>query len=227
MASPKTMAEKLGLRKYDVDKLIAQYEGVLEDIADIQNAFQCGLEATCYYSGGRENYDMEERGARFYDFLLCELRIRRDDLKCEKLDGRNSMDKAKQLKDLLRSKLSSFGGKEVILQKNLEDSYKILEYGKLWDKNTYILPNPKRHPCELWQELQDEGAEGFYLVMGYVLCSDGIWRERLWLSWNNGEREMIGETNKSHELYYGYVLSEKEAEDICRYFGFAQRSSKE
>ena len=137
------------------------------------------------------------------------------------------MDKTKQLNDSLKNKLLSFGGSDVILQNYFEDSHKILEHGKLWDKNAYILLNPRWHPCELWQELQDEGAEGFYLVMGYVLCpDDDTWHTNLWLSWHNGKEEMIGETNTKHGAYYGYVMSDEEAEQICKYFGFAQSSNK-
>ena len=132
----------------------------------------------------------------------------------------------RQLNYLLKSKLLSFGGKDVVLQKHFEDSYTILSHGKLWDGDAYILKNPRWNPCELWLELHEEGANGFYLVMGYALWADGIWRERLWLSWHVGEMEIIGETKKGHDLYYGYVLAEQEAEQICRYFGFARSTKK-
>jgi len=109
----------------------------------------------------------------------------------------------------LRCRLLDIGGRFVILPMYDPDMGKILARGEL------IYGRPLLRRCEpsrchsnaahLWDE-----HSVLKLMTGYGLSRDGIWREHSWCWWPR--KKKVVETTEKRIAYYGFRLSEPEAE---------------
>lgn len=122
----------------------------------------------------------------------------------------------------LSDKLLSVSGEFVIMPVLEEDYKKILSRGfKQYGWNAQIrLGDPCRchsNACELWKE-----NHRIQIVTGYALSEDGIWRQHSWCRdigqqvRNRGGAGLyrLIETTKKRKLYFGFVLTELEAEQF-------------
>ena len=111
----------------------------------------------------------------------------------------------------LEKRLLDAGGKKVCRPRNEdEDIGKILERGKLW-KNRRLLMRGKPSEChsntaELWSLNRGRA----WIVTGYALSRDGIWRQHSWL-WDEISDRIV-ETTVIRLKYYGFPLTDDEAE---------------
>lgn len=109
----------------------------------------------------------------------------------------------------LRRRLLSIGGRFVILSTCDLDMGKIVAWGEL------IYGRPLLRRCEPSQchsnaaHLWDEHSV-LKLMTGYGLSRDGIWRGHSWCWWPR--KKKVVETTEKRIAYYGFRLSEPEAE---------------
>jgi hypothetical protein len=114
----------------------------------------------------------------------------------------------------LRGRLLDIGGRFVILPVCEPDAGKIIARGEL----IYGRPIMKRgEPCRchanaahLWDERAVLKGGDLELMTGYGLSRDGIWRQHSWCWWPR--KKKVVETTEARIAYYGFRLSEPEAE---------------
>ena len=118
----------------------------------------------------------------------------------------------------LHHKLLSFGGSETCLPVIEEDLEKILSRGQLWlgDKTKMMKGRASRchsNSCELYEMNRD--THEIAIVTGYALSKDGLWRQHSWLVQRNFRSINIIETTEKRVLYFGFVMTNEEAEEFC------------
>lgn len=118
---------------------------------------------------------------------------------------------------LLRDRLLSFGGDQACLPTIEDDLANILLRGQFWygDKARLMKGEPSqchRNSCNLWRA--NRGIEGvnLHIATGYALSTDGMWRQHSWLVHAKPRSNQIIETTVKRIGYYGFVLTDDEAE---------------
>ena len=106
----------------------------------------------------------------------------------------------------LQDRLLSLGGDWVALEPEF-DLESLLEKGRLF-KGKIILKrmsplNCHRNCCELWEK----NPRTSKIASGWALSIDGIWRQHTWLL----KDKAIIETTEARTMYYGVVLSDRQA----------------
>lgn len=119
----------------------------------------------------------------------------------------------------LHHKLLSFGGSETCFPIIEEDLTQILERGQLWfgDKIKMMKGEPSQchaNACELYQN--NKKTHEIAIATGYALSADGLWRQHSWLVKRNVRSINIIETTAKRVLYFGFVMTECEAEEFCQ-----------
>ncbi len=112
----------------------------------------------------------------------------------------------------LRKKILSVAGEEVCLPDIEDDLTRLLARGEVSLGKGAILK--KGEPCQchrnsarLWEALPDKLS----LCTGYGLSKDGAWRQHSWCVFN-GPHGSIVETTVVRLAYFGYRLTQEEAE---------------
>jgi len=123
------------------------------------------------------------------------------------------LEELKDPKEGLKELLLSHGGDSVLIR-NDEDIEKILKNGKLFTKVNKALSKKMRgktnqchyNASHCWDANRDKTqlATGFYLT-------DNIWREHSWVVYNN---KVIETTDNVAAKYFGYIMSQEDAEDF-------------
>lgn len=116
---------------------------------------------------------------------------------------------------LLNEKLLSFGGTKALIPVIEEDAAAILARGFLLEPDIINVRTDRQgRPGEchlnsafLWDANRDQDIN---IWTGYAL-SDNIWRPHSWV-YHNDTDELFETTPEVRELYYGFPLTEKEAE---------------
>jgi len=119
---------------------------------------------------------------------------------------KNQLKKHPELKEL-RTKLLSFGGKEIV-PRNEPDLEKILGRGQIM-KMEVIEKKMYDRDCHTNVTILCV-FEGRQIATGWALSDDGLWRQHSWCV--NGD--IIIETTQKREMYFGFVLSPSEAENF-------------
>lgn len=116
----------------------------------------------------------------------------------------------------LRERLLSFGGTRVLLAEEEPDAVKILCCGQLWygDRIRMMLGDPHRchsNAARCWQANRGIAA----LVTGYALAENGTWFQHSWCIHIRPRMNRVVETTTKFRAYYGFILSESEADWFC------------
>lgn len=109
----------------------------------------------------------------------------------------------------LRDKLLEVGGLEIVPRFE-EDLSKLIERGETWDfpVEMEIMDVSRCHQnsAELWSV----NPEINKLVTGWALNDDGLWRQHTWIVNDNS----IIETTEERLKYFGFMMTEEEAEEF-------------
>ena len=106
----------------------------------------------------------------------------------------------------LQERLLEVGGDWVALQPE-PDLDKILKRGQLF-KFHFVLQKMESSRCHSnCAHLWDRKPKEYKIVTGWALSDDGIWRQHTWLL----KGKAIVETTSPREKYYGFVLTDEEA----------------
>lgn len=114
----------------------------------------------------------------------------------------------------LRCRLLDIAGRFVILPACDPDTGKLLARGELIYGRPLMMPGePSRchmNAAHLWDEHTAFKESKLELMTGYGLSRDGLWRSHSWCWWEN--RKLAVETTEARIAYYGFRLTEPEAE---------------
>lgn len=110
----------------------------------------------------------------------------------------------------LQKRLLDIGGDWVALQPE-DDLKRLLDRGQLFTGQVIFL-RMGQSQCHsncatIWDRNQ---GLGYKIATGWVLSKDGIWRQHTWLL----RGKSIIETTEPREKYYGFVLSDEEANNF-------------
>lgn len=119
----------------------------------------------------------------------------------------------------LRKACLNFGGEEVCLPYMDEDKEKIIIRGQIWYGDKITMMKGEDSQCHynsalLWEVNKDK----FRIATGYALSDDGMWRQHTWCIWLKPRQNRIIETTVKRELYYGFVMTEKECEEFLSHY---------
>lgn len=111
----------------------------------------------------------------------------------------------------LLEKLLALGGHQTVLPQVEEDVEKILERGRVFrgDRKALLMKGRVSHCHENVAMLWDANRSLVDICTGYALSRDGIWRQHSW-----GRARLSGrivETTERRIMYFGFILSQKEA----------------
>lgn len=112
----------------------------------------------------------------------------------------------------LRDMLLKIGGKETFIEDDDPDFRNYFQRGVLLDRESDILLIGELCQCHknsinLWSTNKNK----YRMMTGYAMSSHGNWHQHSWLI---DENDNIIETTAKREKYYGYILTESEAEDF-------------
>lgn len=113
----------------------------------------------------------------------------------------------------LRDRLLTFGGEQACMPVIDRDVDDILTRGQFWYGD--ILKMKKGEPCQCHYNsanLWDRNRENVKIVTGYALTVDGMWRQHTWCLQVKPRKNIILETTEERICYFGYVLTDTEAE---------------
>lgn len=124
---------------------------------------------------------------------------------------------------LLHDILIAIGGEETCFPDIEEDMTKILERGRFYKGTSKMIKGrPSRcheNACLLWR--RNHASHDIHIATGYALSKDGMWRQHSWLvqrySTAKQQRTRIIETTKKRVAYFGFEMTEEEAERFCYY----------
>ncbi len=113
----------------------------------------------------------------------------------------------------LIKQILTFGGAEVCMPDLEEDCQKIANRGCFLygDKANKVTGRPSRcheNSAIMWDRARDQ----YQIMTGYALSQDGLWRQHTWCMCQT--TGYVQESTESRLAYYGFVLSEEEAEDF-------------
>lgn len=114
--------------------------------------------------------------------------------------------------DPLRDRLLAAAGIACAPQHE-EDLDKLLSRGQFY--NAYGARRMPGRPSECHgntARLWDANRDRVQIVTGYALSPDGCWRQHSWGWLPDGQR--VVETTEKRILYYGFILTEEEAEEF-------------
>lgn len=116
----------------------------------------------------------------------------------------------------VRDRVLEYGGEMVVLPDFEEDAERLLKRGQFWyGDEKYVLREGRPSQCH-WNSatLKDKSPEQFDIVTGYALSPDGAWRQHTWLIEHRKDGDYICETTVPRIGYFGYVLTEEEAQEF-------------
>lgn len=121
----------------------------------------------------------------------------------------------------LHQLLLSIGGHETCFPAIEEDMQAILERGRFYPGRSKMMVGLHNqchgNVCNLWQA----NKRGFNvsIATGYALSPDGLWRQHSWLvhryQTKTQSRLRIIETTVKRCAYFGFEMTDAEAEDFC------------
>ena len=143
---------------------------------------------------------------------------------CWWASGYNGAETGNASERVIIKKLLTFGGFEVCMPFVEEDAKKILERGQLWYGDKCIMMKGEPSHCHsnaayLWQANKDRALDGPYrqqvaIATGYALSKDGMWRQHSWVMLRKSRSVQVVETTARRIAYFGFVLTEDEAEEF-------------
>ena len=118
----------------------------------------------------------------------------------------------------LEEELLCFGGYSVVLPDIEEDANAILTRGYLRNgQSRMMVGRPSQchaNTADLWEQNQKD--HDVTICTGYALSPDGLWRQHSWLlhRYDTGKqrRERVIETTVKRLAYFGFELTQQEAE---------------
>ena len=117
------------------------------------------------------------------------------------------------LKEQLKSKLLSLGGKCVILGLDTqEEQIRMLNDGRIYNENVIFTSGmPSQCHRNVSDKYKKSAKHGFKIISGYALSKE-TWIQHSWGFNING---IIETTKIKFDLYYGYELTPEESEEFC------------
>lgn len=94
-----------------------------------------------------------------------------------------------------------------------KDLTKLLERGEFFHRPIEFIKGEASECHANTARLYEEGVLD-YIVTGYALSDDGLWRQH---SWGIGHDGQIIETTEPRENYYGFALRNDEAVEFCAF----------
>ena len=125
--------------------------------------------------------------------------------------------------DLIK-KVLTLGGEEVcmpFIAEVIEDDYdELMERGQLWygDRIKMMKGRPSQchsNSAELWGVNKNNPDFKVLLATGLALSGDGLWRQHTWLVQVKPRSNQIIETTEKRVAYFGYLMTDEEAEKFC------------
>jgi hypothetical protein len=74
-----------------------------------------------------------------------------------------------------------------------------------------------RNSCDLWEANRNNPDIRVHIATGYALTKDGMWRQHSWVVWIKARSVKIVETTTPRIAYFGFVMTDKEAELFNRH----------
>ncbi|GHP00741.1 hypothetical protein KSF_107880 [Reticulibacter mediterranei] len=117
----------------------------------------------------------------------------------------------------LEQKLLAHGGTRMVYV-NEPDLAQLLERGEVFEGRAKLVRGEPGHchsnAARLWNEQRAELS----IATGYALSEDGLWRQHSWLvrTQPKGSQRQLIETTIRRIKYYGFLLTEEEAEAFSR-----------
>lgn len=118
----------------------------------------------------------------------------------------------------LKHLLLDIGGWAVCLPFTDPDVQHLLIRGRRFPGRSISIPGqPSQCHCNsaaLWEMSKEGGTfEGVQVCTGYALSKDGVWRQHTWCVFEDTSSKLkLIETTVKRVQYFGYVLSDSEAE---------------
>ncbi len=115
-------------------------------------------------------------------------------------------------------RLLTFGGNEVCIPELDEDLYNYETRGQLWYGTESRLIRGTQSQCHansaaLWEVNRNHAR--IKIATGYALSkNDGMWRQHSWCVLKQNEKVHVVETTTRREGYFGYVLTDQEADEF-------------
>jgi len=114
----------------------------------------------------------------------------------------------------LKNRLLDIGGWAVCLPKIEEDLYEIMTRGRKFAGQSIVM---RGEDCACHSNsacLWDANRESLYICTGYALSKDGMWRQHSWCVKPTKRTWRVIETTLKRVQYYGYIMTEAEAENF-------------
>lgn len=115
--------------------------------------------------------------------------------------------------------LLDIGGWAVVLPFKDPDVQHLLRRGRRFPGRSISIPGqPSQchfNSCCLWEMSKNRELtphKDVKICTGYALSRDGVWRQHTWCVFEVGNRLQVIETTVKRVQYFGYVLSDEEAE---------------
>ena len=123
---------------------------------------------------------------------------------------------------LLHRILLSIGGRETVFPSFEEDMDAILSRGRYYKGTSRMMRGRANHchsnVCNLWEA--NHADKDVSIATGYALSPDGLWRQHSWLVQRyrtaTQNRTRIIETTEKRLCYYGFEMTNAEAEEFCQ-----------
>ena len=115
----------------------------------------------------------------------------------------------------LEQKLLTLGGQRMVYRHE-PDLASLLSRGEAFDGPAELIPGESRQCHSNVAQLWHENKKTFAIVTGYALSKDGLWRQHSWLLRKKPEigQYRVLETTIRREKYFGFVLTDSEAENF-------------
>lgn len=123
------------------------------------------------------------------------------------------------------NRLICFGGNEVCLPVHEDDADALLERGQFWTSSNICFEKMDPEKChsnaaQVWKAsnkwtLENSHKKKIALATGYALSGDGVWRQHSWCVVRTPGKVRILETTEPRIVYYGFVMTDLEAEEFC------------
>jgi hypothetical protein len=114
----------------------------------------------------------------------------------------------------LKDRLVALGGEFVILPMLEEDIDKILDRGEAFYPPILMRPRVSgqchMNSAIMWAH-ENGPRKRLRVATGYALSDDTIWRQHSWIVDGQGR---VRETTLPREIYYGFVMTERESWDF-------------
>ena len=110
----------------------------------------------------------------------------------------------------LRECLIELAGDDALVQEYEDDRETLIMDGSFIHGKNADLRSGEYHSCilnvcQLYRE--SPGTDNIHIMVGYALCSDGLWRSHAWAIVLDMDAYQVIETTSPRVAYFGYILT--------------------